>query len=270
MNTSFESSRASLESLITTCHPCSAATSTRQYVLSNTIAAHTSDLTYHISRKLINKQKVSRKSDRSLDQDHLAIDLVSLASPSNHHRSSKSFLSPARMATGVGQSSTSGTPVVSNNRPISNLKSHRNENYPYSSVARESVRKLPAELLPGLKGDDGGSTSTTNGKKRVIVFKKFLSKSPESNVPVVDKDAQSFGNAVKLLSQLSSHLPKMKAKISLNQMITLRKVKTTANNGILKRMLHAPSLTVYDLQVSYSRCDTSDAYSVRFRKGGAD
>jgi len=36
---------------------------------------------------------------------------------------------------------------------------------------------------------------------------------------------------------------------SLNELITLNKIKTTPNNGIFKRVLHVPTFRIFDVQV---------------------
>lgn len=129
---------------------------------------------------------------------------------------------------------------------------------PRPSKTRESARRHQFENLPSLKPGDSSieagmnnNGSVSNTKKQIVIFKKFLSKSPENKViPVMETHNTNFSNAMKFFDQFASPLlPKMKMKVHLSEMITLKKIKSTQNGGVTKRMLHVPSMNIYDIQV---------------------
>lgn len=224
-------------------------------------------------RKLVTKQKMDKYGELSIDQECVLTEPTALPSPNHRDRSSKSFLSPVRMmmSPALNLMSNNGSVNVVVNRLSGNIKhiSSRNENQPHP-VTRESSRRAALHSANSIRedessinvygnnaggansGNDAGCTTTTN-KKRIIVFKRFLSKSPDNKMPVTVEDSNKntgFDSAAKLFEQLSLPVTKAKSKITLSEMITLRKVQTTQNSGILKRMLHAPSLNIYDIQVN--------------------
>ena len=198
---------------------------------------------------------MSNYDELSVEQEPLSLDPFRQSTPNHRNRSSKSFLSPTRVVSPTHISSN----VNLAQRPSFNHIYGRSEKaIRPANNTRESARRIPTENLFGLKSEEsyinasnnsGMQSSSSNSKKKIIIFKKFLSKSPENNIPVLDGITNQLSSAMKLLNKLSSPMAKLKSKISLNEMITLRKVRTTQSNGIIKRMLHAPSLNIYDIQV---------------------
>lgn len=171
-----------------------------------------------------------------------------LSNPTQKDRGSKPFISPQR--------------VINPNKSVQNLyiisrsPSHALCDAPggRSVNTRESARKLLFEDHEPLKTEENSVSnqiiSPSGQKKQIVILKKFLSKSPENNIPVAAGDRHAnFSNAMKFFEQFVAPLAKIKKKILLHEMITLKKIKTTQSNGILKRMLHVPSLNTYDLQV---------------------
>ena len=80
--------------------------------------------------------------------------------------------------------------------------------------------------------------------KKLFIFKKLASsKSPNNVVPTEANEEVR----VKVVEKGSK--PTIVSSFRLNELITLKKIKTTLNRGALKRMLHAPTFKVYDLQV---------------------
>jgi len=73
--------------------------------------------------------------------------------------------------------------------------------------------------------------------KKLFVFKKITSKSPDT--PMEDLRVKVLEKGVK---------PSVLSSFRLNELITLKKVKMTQNRGAVKRMLHAPTFKIYDLQ----------------------
>jgi len=77
--------------------------------------------------------------------------------------------------------------------------------------------------------------------KKLFVFKKITSKSPDT--PMEDIRVKVLEKGIK---------PSVLSSFRLNELITLKKVKMTQNRGAVKRMLHAPTFKIYDLQVPFS------------------
>ena len=76
--------------------------------------------------------------------------------------------------------------------------------------------------------------------KKLFVFKKMTSKSPDT--PIEDLRVKVLEKGIK---------PSVVSSFRLNELITLKKVKMTQNRGAVKRMLHAPTFKIYDLQVLF-------------------
>ena len=95
----------------------------------------------------------------------------------------------------------------------------------------------------------------------MIIFKKLKSKSPEcQNVTTTERSY--YGPLI--LAHLTPQIPQNRKEdldlklfdkiekipqLQLNEFITLKKIKTTINNGVLKRMLHVPTFRIFDLLV---------------------
>jgi hypothetical protein len=191
---------------------------------------------------------MQKLGDISIEQDD-SPELARRPTPNQMDRNSKPFLSPQR--------------VVSSNMSLQDLclmsktPSNSQQNPAARPVnVRESARKIQFQNLPSSencvnnRNAINAVVTPTNTKKQIVILKRFLSKSPESNIPPHGADKYSnFSNAIKFLDPYFVPSSKIKTKISLNEMITLKKIKTTQSNGVLKRMLHVPSLNTYDLQV---------------------
>ena len=76
--------------------------------------------------------------------------------------------------------------------------------------------------------------------KKLFVFKKITSKSPDT--PIEEMRVKVLEKGIK---------PSVVSSFRLNELITLKKVKMTQNRGAVKRMLHAPTFKIYDLQVNF-------------------
>jgi len=192
-------------------------------------------------KKLVAKQK---GGDLTIDEEYNPGKVFNV---NQIDRVAKPFLSPQR--------------VISSNKSVQNLyfvskqssqtPSSRGEEPGRVLNTRESARRTQFENTPAMRSEEEGGASSGNGvvsstKKQIVVLKKFLSKSPDSNVPVIKNKHVNFSNALKFFDQFAAG--KVKTKISLNEMVTLKKVKSTQSNGVLKRMLHVPTMNVYDLQ----------------------
>ncbi len=79
--------------------------------------------------------------------------------------------------------------------------------------------------------------------RKLFVLKKIISKSksPESLDPPKNNEVQ--------VKPLNIKDPLPTPTLQLNELITLKKIKTSITNGVVKRMLHAPSFRIYDIQV---------------------
>jgi hypothetical protein len=75
--------------------------------------------------------------------------------------------------------------------------------------------------------------------KKLIIFKKVSSKSPESKFFSEKEEVK-----VKVVNKESLNTQ----VLQLNELITLRKVKTTHSQGTIKRMVHAPTLRIFDIE----------------------
>ena len=154
-------------------------------------------------------------------------------------------------------------PIMSapNMQPINKIQSSTPSNhaeaFPRSAKTRESARRHQFENLPVLKTEEGSFNAgnsnnnaiVSNTKKQIVVFKKFLSKSPENKIPIMENVNSNFSNAMKFFDQFTGLQAKTKTKVTLSEMITLKKIKSSQNGGITKRMLHVPTLNIYDIQV---------------------
>lgn len=95
--------------------------------------------------------------------------------------------------------------------------------------------KEQKKLLP--KADD-----QIRHAKKLIVFKKMLSQQQSEAKPAnLSHENIKDYKVVSKESVVSSVL-------QLNELITLKKIQTTESNGILKRMVHGPSLKLFDIQ----------------------
>ena len=87
--------------------------------------------------------------------------------------------------------------------------------------------------------------------KKLFVFKKMPMKIPSSGA-IEATNANINNNTeevrVKVIDRVIK--PNLMPSIRLNQLITLKKICTTINRGTLKRMLHAPTFKIYDIQVT--------------------
>jgi len=75
-------------------------------------------------------------------------------------------------------------------------------------------------------------------------MKKIMSKSksPESEMEAAKKNQAQLKPF-----DLKESFPT--PTLQLNELITIKKTKTTTTNGVVKRMLHSPSFRLYDIQV---------------------
>ena len=190
-----------------------------------------------------------------MEQENSAFDVVRQASPIKQSRNLRSFISPARVL--------SPRPIGNNinlgQRASMNEIFSRPEKSRRPAMTRESVRRTPTEDVYHSRNEESYLNSRSNAsvinsvnistKKKIIVFKKLLSKSPERKVPVIDVSKHLITDATKFLNNFSTPKQPTKTKVCLNEMITLKKVRETKSNGIIKRMFHAPSLNIYEVHV---------------------
>ena len=129
---------------------------------------------------------------------------------------------------------------------------------PHSSRTRETARRIHLKNQPVWKADDHSANSASNNshstdsnsKKHIAIFKKMITKFSVSSIPAIENIPQRAVKAIHLFEQIKNQSPKSKPRISLSDMITLKKVQTQ-DQGITKRMLHVPTLSVYDVQVCF-------------------
>lgn len=90
-------------------------------------------------------------------------------------------------------------------------------------------------------GDDLGDQL-----KQLFVFNKMLQKGPKSKFFAHLEEAK---NQDLLINKRNSITNTPKPPLQLNELITLKKIRVTKNSGVIKRMLHVPTLKMIDLQV---------------------
>ena len=125
----------------------------------------------------------------------------------------------------------------------------------------------------GEKSNGGGLTfSNSINNKKLIIFRKLVSNSPDKKkLPHfeelltgknLDTDKTKISESLKIpdFEKLINNAVNNKvnivekfqtisnSKIYLNELLTLKKSKITSSRGIVKKMLHAPSFRIYDVQ----------------------
>lgn len=212
----------------------------------------------------MSRQKKTNLTEVSIDNDGLAspLEAVEVFTLKNFPLSAK--LSEKSAAKQQANPTRSHRSYLS---PVRVLNSGRGDLPNYQASEPSFVRK-PTMPVTFIKAEE---SSPANNIKRVIVFRKLLSKSPESR-DVQNRSAEGvnrvlqFGKlrkedsldlGIRKAESLQSNvnggnirIVQQKTKICLNEMVTLKKIRTTTGNGIIKRMLHAPSMNIYDIQVS--------------------
>ena len=93
----------------------------------------------------------------------------------------------------------------------------------------------------------------SNKMKKYIILRKMKSRSPDAinKNDILTEPTILLPVAIKAIDckpKLPDFIEKIQ-KIQLNEFITLKKVKTTINKGVVKRMLHVPSFKTYDIIV---------------------
>ena len=123
------------------------------------------------------------------------------------------------------------------------------------------------------KGNGGLTFSNSTNSKKLIIFRKLVSKSPDKIKLPHFEELLTGKNLDSDKSKISQHpikIPNFELlitdpsdnkvnivekfqtisnfKIYLNELLTLKKSKITSSHGIVKKMLHAPSFRIYDVQ----------------------
>ena len=83
--------------------------------------------------------------------------------------------------------------------------------------------------------------------KKHISLNKIINKLPKSS-RFTTKYEEVSASAKKLTK--NSNLPPT-TSLQLHELVTLKKLKGTSNNGLLKRMLHVPTFRMLDIQVIF-------------------
>ena len=79
--------------------------------------------------------------------------------------------------------------------------------------------------------------------KHHIAFQKIICKIPKSSRFATKYEELRMKKVTK-----ASH-PPLSISLQLHELVTIKKLKETSNNGILKRMLHVPTFRMIDIQV---------------------
>lgn len=142
----------------------------------------------------------------------------------------------------------------SNISPGRVLRSNTNDSYQLSpSKFPNNVRKKISLADSALNLDNYTSVRNVDSKeeeakrqiKKLIVFKKKASNTMESKF----FDTTNDEIKVKLIDKVSN--VNTVPVLQLNELITIKKVRNTNRNGVIKRMLHAPSFKIFDVLVSH-------------------
>jgi len=126
----------------------------------------------------------------------------------------------------------------------------KNESYVLSPPRRpHRVQRSDTEFPPvadsniSVRNDISKEDDMKRQIKKMIIFKKKASNTSESKFFISNNDELKL----KMMERLSA--PNMAPVLQLNELITVKKIKNTAHNGVIKRMLHVPSFRLFDIMV---------------------
>ncbi len=134
---------------------------------------------------------------------------------------------------------------------MSNIKTEESYLHSPSHNHRRVNLKPNADLNPMLEYSSIGHDQHKDDDmkkqvKKLMIFKKKASNTSESKF-FNPNDAMR----IKFLDKLP--VPKQVTMVlQLNELITVRKIRNTKKNGIIKRMLHVPSFKLFDVIVQKS------------------
>jgi len=114
--------------------------------------------------------------------------------------------------------------------------------FPQKVRIRTNVENGPF-VDKNILGRNNESDDAKKQLKKLVVFKKKASNTSESKF----FDMNSDDVRIKMIDK--SALPSTMSVLQLSELITVKKVKTTNRNGVIKRMLHAPSFRLFDILV---------------------
>ena len=114
--------------------------------------------------------------------------------------------------------------------------------FPQKVRIRTNVENGPF-VDKNILGRNNESDDAKKQLKKLVVFKKKASNTSESKF----FDMNSDEVRIKMIDK--SALPSTMSVLQLSELITVKKVKTTNRNGVIKRMLHAPSFRLFDILV---------------------
>lgn len=112
----------------------------------------------------------------------------------------------------------------------------------------------------GLKAVRGGSDKSFNKHndefedqiKQILDYKRMFANMTKSKFFVTNEESNIPKPKVeKNIARPSSSNTGSTPPLQLNELITLNKIRNTNNNGVIKRMLHAPTFKMLDVQVRY-------------------
>jgi len=129
----------------------------------------------------------------------------------------------------------------------------KNDSYVLSPTRRpRKVQRADSEFPPvpdsnniSVMYDISKEDDVKKQLKKMIVFKKKASNTSESKFFYSNNDELKL----KLMERISA--PNMTPVLQLNELITVKKVKSTDQNGVIKRMLHVPSFRLFDIMVKF-------------------
>jgi hypothetical protein len=116
---------------------------------------------------------------------------------------------------------------------------------PLAVIPNQNFKKLANIIRLNLKPFAENIEPNTRRSDKSFVIKKIFGK-------LTDQQQ----NLDMSIDDMRFHLPRNRVmsssamQVTLNELITLKKIKPTSNNGILKRVLHAPSFQIFDVQVN--------------------
>lgn len=137
------------------------------------------------------------------------------------------------------------------NLRFSNVSPQRRSNAQTEESYVSSPAKFPQKVRIRTNVENGSFGFKKNNEsedakkqlKKLVVFKKKASNTSESRF----FDMNSDEVRIKMIDK--SALPSTMSVLQLSELITVKKLKTTNRNGVIKRMLHAPSFRLFDILV---------------------
>lgn len=190
-------------------------------------------------------------TEHSLDFERVAVpfELQEVLTPQARVDSRTPIVFPTKLLNRPGQKKKEMKSFYSPRQLINQSVLDENQNYSFSTRKRNLRMIVAPPKSP--------SEEAASNLKKLVTFRRFVSRSPEDRVPgaeisenVVLRHPNPPGPLTRtpITTEILHSDAKLKM-ISLNEMITIRKLRDTLSGGSVKKMLHASSMNIYEIQV---------------------